>query len=184
MLVGKVVDLRRAEREDVSLLAEWFNDVEFVGQYSDFPEQTSKAQLEKRMLEPQIPQMEWVDFLIQKKDGTRIGWMPHYVSSQNFGWIEIGYYLIPNERGKGYGTEATQIMVDYLFLTKDIPRIQAVINVHNKASQRVLEKAGFTKEGTLRKALWTGKGKWTDGYLFSILREEWKEPKILTKTTS
>jgi len=181
--MGKVVDLRRAEREDVFLLAEWVNDVEFMGQYSDFPQQISKVQLEKRMFERQIPQMEWVDFIIQKKDGTRIGWMPHYVSSQNFGWVEIGFYLIPKERGKGYGTEATQIMVDYFFLTKDIPRIQAVTSIQNKASQRVLEKAGFKKEGTLRKALWTGKARWTDGCLYSILREEWKTPKKLTRTT-
>ena len=184
MLEGKVVDLKIAEKENVPLLAEWFNDVEFVGQYSDFPPQISKAQLEKRMSEPKLPQMEWVDFIVQKKDGTEIGWMPHYVSSQNFGWVEIGYYLIPSERGKGYGTEAIKIMVDYLFLIKNIPRIQAVINVKNKASQRVLETAGFKKEGTLRKALWTGKGKWTNGYIYSILREEWKEPKILAKTAS
>lgn len=59
-----------------------------------------------------------------------------------------------------------------------------VVNVQNKASQRILEKAGFKKEGTLRKALWTGRGKWTDGYLYSILKEEWKEPKVLTKTAS
>ncbi len=175
------MNLRIAEKEDVPLLAEWFNDAEFMGRHSDFPTQISKVQLEKRMFEPQIPRMEWVDFIIQKKDGTRIGWMPHYISSQNFGWVEIGFYLVPSERGKGYGTEATQIMVDYLFLTKDIPRIQVVTSIQNKASQRVLEKAGFKKEGTLRKALWTGKGSWTDGFLYSILREEWKEPKILTK---
>lgn len=178
------MDLRIAEKEDVPLLADWVNNVEFMGHYSDFPTQISKVQLEKRMFEPQLPQMEWVDFIIQKKDGTKIGWMPHYISSQNFGWVEIGFYIIPSDRGKGYGTEAIKIMVDYLFMTKDIPRIQAVTNIQNKVSQRVLEKAGFTKEGTLRKALWTGKGRWTDGYLYSILREEWKTPKILAKTTS
>jgi RimJ/RimL family protein N-acetyltransferase len=133
------------------------------------------------MFEPKLPQMEWVNFIAQKKDGTEIGWMPHYIRSQNFGWVEIGYYLIPSERGKGYGTEAARIMVDYLFLTKDIPRIQAVINAENKASQRTLEKTGFKREGILRKALWNGKGKWTDSYIYSILREEWKEPEILTK---
>lgn len=92
------MNLRIAEKEDVSLLAEWVNDVELMGQYSDFPTQISKVQLEKRMFEPQLPQMEWVDFIIQKKDGTRIGWMPHYVSSQNFGWVETGVYLVPSVR--------------------------------------------------------------------------------------
>jgi RimJ/RimL family protein N-acetyltransferase len=43
----------------------------------------------------------------------------------------------------------------------------------------VLEKAGFTIEGTIRKS---ARGARRDAYLYSILREEWKEPKILTRT--
>ena len=182
MLEGKRINLRIAEKEDVLLLVQWFNDVEFAGDYQHFPVQTSKVQLEKRILEQKISQTEWVDFIIEKKDGTEIGWAAHYISAPNFGWTEIGYAIIPNERNKGYGTEAIQILVDYLFLTRDIVRIQAVIHTENAASERGLEKAGFRKEGTLRKALWDDKVKWADGYIYSILREEWKEPKILTKT--
>ena len=73
-------------------------------------------------------------------------------------------------------------MVDYLFLSKDLVRIQAIIDVMNKASQRVVEKAGFQREGTIRKALFN-RGEWRDYYLYSILREEWKEPRILTNVT-
>jgi RimJ/RimL family protein N-acetyltransferase len=95
--------------------------------------------------------------------------------------MEIGCSLVPSERGKGYGAEATQLMVDYLFLSKNIVRIQADTNARNKAAQRTLEKAGFTIEGTKRKLRFV-RGVWTDFYLLSILREEWKEPKILTRT--
>jgi aminoglycoside 6'-N-acetyltransferase len=73
--------------------------------------------------------------------------------------------------------------VDYLFLTREIIRIQAVINKKDTASRRVLEKSGFKKEGTLRKALWNAEGKLADGNIYSILREEWKEPKALTRTS-
>lgn len=180
MLKGKNINLRVAEKEDVALLAQWLNDPEFQGKYQDFPTQISKSQLEKQISEPLSSPMQWVNFIIEKKDGTKIGWMSHYIGSQNFGWIEIGYALIPSERGKGYGTEAIQIMVDYLFLTKDIIRIQAVINVRNISSQKILEKARFKAEGTLRKALYV-RGEWADGCLYSILREEWKKSKILTK---
>jgi len=45
-----------------------------------------------------------------------------------------------------------------------------------------LEKVGFAKEGTIRKFFFM-RGEWRDAYLYGILREEWKEPKILTKTT-
>ena len=70
-------------------------------------------------------------------------------------------------------------MVDYLFLSKDISRIQATTSIRNKGSQRVMEKTGLTREGTIRNF---ARGARRDFYLYSILREEWKEPKILTKT--
>jgi RimJ/RimL family protein N-acetyltransferase len=44
-----------------------------------------------------------------------------------------------------------------------------------------LEKAGFKTEGTLRKHQFV-RGVWADFYLYSVLREEWKEPKIPTMT--
>jgi RimJ/RimL family protein N-acetyltransferase len=93
----------------------------------------------------------------------------------------VGYALIPNERGKEYGTEALQIMVDYLFLTRDTARIEAKTDVKNKAFQRVLEKVGFKREGTIRKSSFC-RNEWTDDHLYGLLREEWKEPKVLTKT--
>lgn len=48
----------------------------------------------------------------------------------------------------------------------------------NIGSQKVLEKAGFIKEGIVRKMMFN-KVDWRDCILFSILREEWKEPQIL-----
>ena len=67
-----------------------------------------------------------------------------------------------------------------MFLSEQIVRIQAQTDVRNIASQKALDKAGFKKEGIVRKLIFI-RGKWRDEYLYSILREEWKEPKILTK---
>jgi RimJ/RimL family protein N-acetyltransferase len=72
--------------------------------------------------------------------------------------------------------------VDYLFLSKPIVRIQAHTNVRNMASQRVLEKAGFRKEGIVRKRIFI-RGKWRDEFLYSVLREEWKGSTVLNKAT-
>jgi RimJ/RimL family protein N-acetyltransferase len=75
--------------------------------------------------------------------------------------------LVPDERGKGYGSESVQLIVDYLFLNKYIVRIQAEIHPQNEASSRVLEKAGFSKEGILRKSFFS-RGVWRDTTLYSI----------------
>jgi RimJ/RimL family protein N-acetyltransferase len=181
MLEGKRINLRLAEKEDVPLLAEWLSDVGFAGDYQHFPDQISKDELEKRIVEHKLYQTEWVDFIVEKKDGAKIGWAVHYVSAPNFGWIEIGYAIIPRERNKGFGTETIQILVDYLFLTREIVRVQAVIDAANLASEKALKKAGFKREGTLRKALWNAEGNWADADLYCILRKEWKKPKILTR---
>jgi RimJ/RimL family protein N-acetyltransferase len=152
------------EKEDLPLFAEWNNDPAFGGEYEPL-EQSSRIEVEK-----------WYDsllsggksFIIEKKDGSKIG-------------QTIGYRVLPNERNKGHCTEAVKIMTDYLFFSKEIVRIEAETNPENIASNRVLEKAGFTKEGLIRKSVFI-RGEWRDGIVYSILRENWKEPRILTKT--
>jgi ribosomal-protein-alanine N-acetyltransferase len=177
LLEGKTVNLRVMEKEDLPLFAEWANKPEVFGEYNPL-HQMSKAEAEK-MIENSS---DIKPFIVEKKDGTKVGFIFHFhVLHMGTGTkqLEVGYTLVPDERGKGYGTEALAIMVDYLFLSKDIMRIQAQTDQRNVASQKVLEKAGFKKEGTLRNNFFM-RGEWTDDYIYSILREEWKEPKILT----
>ena len=178
MLEGKNVNLRAMEKEDLPLFAGWVNKPEFFGEYNPL-RQTSKTEIEKGYEKNSLEQGE---FIIEKKDGSKIGYICHFILVHPVGkLLEIGYSLVPNERGKGNGTEAVEIMVDYLFLSKDITRVQACTDTRNHASQKVLEKAGFKKEGTMRKYLFL-RGELRDAYSYSILREEWKEPKILAKT--
>ena len=180
MLEGKMVNLRIMEKEDLPLFQEWNNNPEFGGDYFP-PTQNSRAELEKAL---EANSFELKFFIIEKKDGSKIGYIFHLNMLTYFVMgklLEIGYALLPSERGKGYSTEAAKLMVDYLFLSKDVARIQATTHSKNVISQKVLEKVGFKKEGTLRKPV-VIRGEWTDMTLYSILREEWKEPKILTRT--
>jgi RimJ/RimL family protein N-acetyltransferase len=179
LLEGKKINLRIMEREDIDFATDCFNNLDFRGEYDPITSQRSKTERLKDFENPSqlIILCERGRFIIEKKDGTKIGFISHYLVLPNR-WMEIGYEIIPNERGKGYGTEATQLIVDYLFLSKTIERIQAITDVRNKASQRVLEKVGFKREGTIRKSGYV-RGAWTNAYLYSILREEWKEPKTL-----
>lgn len=178
MLEGNVINLRIIEPNDYELYFEWTNNQRILGDYW-FGRQTSRIEIDKRLNERSPDQMT---FIIENKEKKRLGFI--LVFQTLFGryasLIEIGYLVIPTEQGKGYCTEAVTIILDYLFLLKDVPRIQAVINKKNIGSQRVLEKNGFKKEGIIRKMLFRG-GIYVDSVLYSILREEWIEPKILTK---
>jgi ribosomal-protein-alanine N-acetyltransferase len=177
LLEGKNVNLTVVEKEDLPLLADWNSNLTLLGEYVWLP-QLSRTELQKRY-DNFSSDNKW--FLISKKDDAKIGYIAHFPASEQLG-IEIGYVMLPSERGKAYCTEAVKIIVDYLFLSKDITRIQALTDVRNVGSQRVLKKAGFSREGTLRKSTFI-RGEWRDNFVYSILREEWKEPKILTKTT-
>jgi len=175
LLEGKDVNLRIIEKEDLPLIAEWLNNLDFFGEYNTLM-QISKADLQKTY--DNLPsEGRWFWFLIEKKDGGKVGEIGHRQMGEA---QEIGYAVLPNERKKGYCFEAVMIMLDYLFLSKEIVRIQAHTDVRNGASRKVLEKAGFKKEGIVRKFLFI-RGEWRDLYLCSILREEWKEPKILKR---
>ena len=173
MLEGKSVNLRIMEREDLPLYVRWVNDPGFFGEYNPL-EQTTRTEMEKNY-DSAPPEKR--KFFIEKKDGTKIGVVNTFPVGE---LLEIGFTLIPSERGNGYGTEAVTILIDYLFLSKDLVRIQAYTDPRNTASQRVLDKVGFKKEGVVRKSMFIH-GEWRDLLLYSILREEWKEPKILTR---
>lgn len=174
--------MRAAEIEDIRQLAEWFGDPEFAGNHQHFPVQIPEAHLEDRIRKHELYHSEWVDFIVQNKPGERVGWAAHYNSAPNFGWTEIGFAVIPSERNRGYASEVAAILTDYLFLTKDITRVQAVVDIGNAFAAKALENSGFRREGTLRKALWNRRGMWADGLMYSIIRDEWGAPSILTKS--
>jgi RimJ/RimL family protein N-acetyltransferase len=167
------------EKEDVPLFAEWANKPEHFGEYNPL-RQISRTEMEKDFEKGTVEQQ---GFIIEKKDGSKIGYICHFILGHPAGkLLEIGYSMVTSERGKGYCTEAVKIMVDYLFLSKSIERVQACTDTRNLASQKVLEKAGFKREGAMRRYLFI-RGEWRDAFLYSIIREDWKEPKILTKAT-
>jgi RimJ/RimL family protein N-acetyltransferase len=174
VLEGKTIRLKLGDKEDLDFFVGFWNNVEYYGDYEPIMEQMTKAEAEKRF----AGTSNRAYFMIQKKDGTNIGITVYF--GQSSGAITIGYAIEPSEHGRGYGTEALQLIVDYLFLAKEIHRVKANTDSENRVSQHVLEKVGFKKEGVSRRSSFV-RGRWRDEYLYSILREEWKEPKILTR---
>jgi RimJ/RimL family protein N-acetyltransferase len=69
-----------------------------------------------------------------------------------FGFAEIGYALQPHGRGHGYATRAVRLLAEWIFDDLRIGRIQARTHPDNHASQAVLERVGFQREGLARSA--------------------------------
>ncbi len=84
---------------------------------------------------------------------------------------EMGYYIAEEHWGKGIMTDAVKQICEYVFKNSDILRIYAEPFAYNTGSCRVLEKAGFQYEGTLRNNA-VKNGKVIDMKMYSLLREE------------
>ena len=82
---------------------------------------------------------------------------------------EIGYLLGSKYWGKGIMTRVVKMVASSIFFDwPHLERLEGLVDVNNPASQRVLEKAGFQREGVLRK-YYIHKGKPTDMVMFSLL---------------
>ena len=171
MLKGKNVNVRPLKSGDLDWFTEWNNDLDYTGPYEPM-EVTGRDAVEKWFSQEKTDSW-WV---IEDKDGNPMG---QIITGPDASHQFIGYLMHPDFRGTGHCTEAVEIMVDYLFLSKNIVRVQAETNPGNAASIRVLEKAGFTFEGVRRKVFFS-QGKFNDGAVYSILRDEW-EPRVLSK---
>ena len=86
--------------------------------------------------------------------------------------VTYGYTINQDYWGKGYATMYSTMVLDYLFGTIEVNRVQAFVMPENKKSHQVLERCGFIKEGTIRQGhVWKDKGV-VDLTLYSMLKDE------------
>jgi len=87
---------------------------------------------------------------------------------------EIGYWMEKSMRGKGIATTAAMMITDYGIATLGFRRIDGLVDADNEASQKVLMKAGFEREGILRNKVTREDGRQIDMALFATTNTAWK----------
>ena len=85
--------------------------------------------------------------------------------------LELGNWLGEAYCGRGIVTEAVRALSQYMFANLDVCRIYSTVFEENPATVRVLEKAGFTYEGSLRRAATKG-GITFDLLLYALIKED------------
>jgi RimJ/RimL family protein N-acetyltransferase len=97
------------------------------------------------------------------------------VGLANFDWPdlkgEIGYWVAAEARGRSLGTRATRLLAVWAIEQLGLERVELLVNPRNEASQRLAERAGFTREGTLRRYR-RRHGVREDLVMFSLLAED------------
>ncbi len=162
--------LRAPEKADApAFLALWRQ--EFVRRYNVFGKLPSLEEAEDILTQNPGGQLA----LVQKDGGVVVGRVGIESDRLRFRVksFSLDYYLGEAWARQGYMTEALERVLDYLFAQRGAELVSARAFTENAASLGILEKLGFTREGTLRRGVRTYEDKCFDDALFSLLREEW-----------
>ena len=149
-LAGDLVRLEPCTRENVDLLVEWTLDPVAQGPFKKVPDETPKSLSEtfRRSRERRY-------FLIRRiEDGKPLGrfyYRPHWFSEEEGGmdWELDVLIADPEDRGRGYGTEAQRLVRDFLLAKPETRSVFAYTAEENLAERGALEAAGFRLLGPL-----------------------------------
>jgi ribosomal-protein-alanine N-acetyltransferase len=179
---GVFADLPELETESLLLRKMRLDDAQAMFAYASDPEVTRYVLFEthrsvedsEEFLRFAVEGYERGDFggwgIVLKKSGAFIGTCGVDVNYEH-ARAELGYVLSREHWGKGLMPEAVRAVIRFGFRRMELNRIQARCIAENTASERVMEKAGMTYEGTLRESEYI-KGAYRDMKLYSILRRE------------
>lgn len=117
-----------------------------------------------------IEKNDFINWAIAKKEDNKlIGMIGFFrIQHENFRG-EVGYILNPNFHGKGIMKEAIDKALKYGFENLHFHSIEAVIDPRNSASERILQKTGFTKEAHFKENFLYN-GEFLDSVIYSLLK--------------
>ena len=171
MLKGSKVVLRLFTEEDLEELFALDSDIAARGEHFPIALHTL-SDMRKQFRETGWWQEDQGRMVIASGDGRMVGAIMFFRPSPMLAGCEVGYAIFrPEDRGKGYMTEALRIFSAYLFELKATPRLQLGMFKGNAASCKVAEKCGYQYEGTQRQGNFL-RGEYRDRETFSLLRSE------------
>ena len=171
MLKGIRVNLRLFRDEDVEPYLDLYNECVWRGEH--YPVGLyAPATVRRRVQENGWWGDDFGYMLITDKEDVLRGVIFFFKGAPTLEGYEIGYLVFrPEDRGRGYVSEALPLFSAYLFAAKPIERLYLLATVENTASRRVAEKAGYRLEGILRRAFFL-QGVHRDCALYALLRDE------------
>lgn len=136
-------------------------DQPFIFQGLSHPDVIPFYGVQYRSLEETGLQMEWYEKMwvegwglpwkiVDKVSGEKIGVISVYHHKPEHNKAEVGFWLLPAYWNKGVTLEALKAAIDYWQSQKKLHRLEAFVEQGNTASSKLLEKAGFQYEGTMR----------------------------------
>jgi len=159
--------------DDDAMLKYWISDPKIQSLYSE-PVYCTKQEV-KELLDHYINSYEKNDYyrwaITLKETDECIGQIAYFLVDHHNHFAEIEYCIGSLFQRKGFATEATKAVIQYGFDQINLHKVQICHKSINLPSRKVIEKCGFTYEGTLRDFFYQD-GKYIDRLYYSMLRDE------------
>ena len=170
---GHRVVLRKHVPENVEAFQRWYSDPEVarLARYQDAPMRSDEI---NRFFQLRALGSETLTMAIHE---AATGWL---IGSCAFSQVDgengsAMYHITIGEKdawGRGFGTEATRLMLDHAFGTLGLHRIALTVFEFNERAIRSYRSCGFVVEGRARESIWRD-GRWWDELAMSVLSSEW-----------
>ncbi len=171
MIHGRKVGLRAVERSDLPKIWELRNDAKIELAAFGPPTPHSMAEIEawfdRRQADPNTDH----SFAIEA-EGRLVGLCNLRDVDAIHRRADLGISLMAAEIGKGYGSDAIRVLLEYAFVHLNLHKVCLDTLATNEAGLRAYRACGFVEEGRLREHEWADGG-YVDLILMSVLREDW-----------
>lgn len=167
-LVGSKIYLQPASAEKVANTYHWYlqSNPEMLSCYPQPFQSAAEAaaayQKETRTTDCQL------FMIVSQKEKSPVGWIRFFNYNSLNRSAELEILVDPDERRNGHALGAIRLLADFLFRVRGLNKVSIQISSLNTAAVKLLAKAGFQKEGTLRHHYFY-QGELHPGYIYSLL---------------
>lgn len=171
---GRIVVLRRHDARNLAAFTRWYADPE-VARLTRYQDGPMRAEEVRRFFEARVAGVGSLALAIHLRQTNRL------IGTCAFSQLDGDngsalFHITIGERdcwGRGYGTEATALMLDHAFGVLGLHRVALAVFAFNERALHAYRKVGFVEEGRARQAIWRDGG-WHDEVQMSILEDEWR----------
>jgi RimJ/RimL family protein N-acetyltransferase len=174
VLTGRLVTLRRHVPQNVAAFRRWYSDPE-IARLARYQQTPMRQEEIERFFAARVVGPDALAMAVHEKATGRL------IGSCAFSQLDGDngsalYHITIGESdawGRGYGTEATRLMIDHAFGTLGLHRIALFVFEFNERAIRAYKRCGFVVEGRSRESIWRD-GRWWDELAMSILESDWR----------
>lgn len=170
------IELKRTDKSDMKDIYRWFSDIEFLKYYDYVPPVPMSEKNVDKIFDDYEKNEESDVFAVKLGESGQIIGIAGFDSIEKENKVATLFIGLgdKNTRGRGYGSKAMKLLLDYGFNILNFHRIQLNVLEFNHPAISLYEKTGFTKEGIFREFVLRD-GKRYDLYLYGLLKSEWNK---------